>query len=645
MMKRNIFFTALAAFVLAVFACRMPDASLKNALPELSPAEIYELCKGQSISTYGWADQANFGAGLRYADPTLNPAGENQAYLLIDDATYDPDDTPQGKLAKTRAFAYAIWEGREPPDLGGAPILPNNTAHWPQAQGGSTPGSGRHDLEKFVILSGDIDLSRGDISDHDKSAYEQYAADGNNSAGGAGHSPRDYYVSSNTTLIGVDNARIKFGRIRFEGVPEGSQPNIDYIAPAGTAFPDGTIPAVTYRLGPYENIIIRNIEFWDAHGTTSQNSMRPGSGEAKNGDDAVTMGGTAPDFGNHFGTRNIWIDHCGFSDGFCWDMARNYNHDGSLDIPQGAFVTISYCEFYNHDKLMLISGGDDRFLMEARTVTLHHNYFHNTTQRTPRTRAAMIHLYNNYWDDIGVPGNTGYLLGPGRASWFIVENNYFSDDRLGTIIEFYDPIHPTYGTDGELYDFDIADSQHNGGAPRHPWLSPYKAPVLVNGVFLEGRKWDPKTNPINSREITNTNMRDEAAGWQAAMTLKYPPYDISVPRRNLFSKVWWGKGNYPGAIDFSKRGNHWSVNSPTVIEDIEHRILTEESDLDTDGVWDTFWAPPYRYKSNMETAASLPLSVPRQAGSGKKIVGSAASSTGFELSGESIWRMVSPHTW
>jgi pectate lyase len=641
---------ASAALVLMCLSCEFVTGSPETNAETLSPAQIYEACKGKAVTTYGWADAAL--TGMRYANPELNAAAGNgldwdgnpvqQSYILIDDATYDPGNTPQGKLAKTRAFAYAVWEGRLPPPVpGGGDIEPNTAAHWPtwhSANATAAGGSARHDLEKFIIVSGDIDLSRGDITDADKSAYEQYNFDGNQAASGAGNTPRDYFISSNTTLIGIDQARIKFGRVRFEGVPEGSQYNIDYYNPAWD-YPGNTSHKNSGRLGPFENVIIRNIEFWDAHGTTSQNSMRPGSGESKNGDDAVTLGGTAPDFGNQFGTRNIWIDHCGFSDGLCWDMARNYNHDGALDIPQGAYVTISYCEFYNHDKVMLISGGDDRFLMEARTITLHHNYFHTTTQRTPRSRATMLHLYNNYWDEIGVPGNKGYLLGPGRASWYIVENNYFSDDRIGSIIEFYDPIHPTYGTDGERYDYDIGDTQHNGGRPLHPWLSPYKDPVKVNGVFLSGKKWEPQTNPLNSREITNTNMRDEAAGWQAAMTLKYPPYDFSIPRRNLFSKVWWGAGNYPAAIDFSKRGNHWSTNSPNVIDDIELRIMTEENQLDTDGVWDTFWSPPYEYKSNMEAAAALPETLPREAGSGKRFVKSA-SAAGFSLTGPSLWRMV-----
>jgi len=36
-----------------------------------------------------------------------------------------------------------------------------------------------------------------------------------------------------------------------------------------------------------------------------------------------------------------------------------------------------------------------------------------------------MHVYNNYYQDIGVEGNAGYAMGPGVNAHFIVENNYF----------------------------------------------------------------------------------------------------------------------------------------------------------------------------------------------------------------------------
>ncbi len=58
----------------------------------------------------------------------------------------------------------------------------------------------------LVILSGDVDLSDGKISDDDKSYFDKFDS---------GHvrinSDISYPISGNTTIIGKNNARIMFG--------------------------------------------------------------------------------------------------------------------------------------------------------------------------------------------------------------------------------------------------------------------------------------------------------------------------------------------------------------------------------------------------------------------------------------------------
>ena len=52
-----------------------------------------------------------------------------------------------------------------------------------------------------------------------------------------------------------------------------------------------------------------------------------------------------------------------------------------------------------------------------------------------------MHIYNNYWKDVGVDGNNGYCLGPGRNAEFIVENNFFDTVTFKTntkIVDYYD---------------------------------------------------------------------------------------------------------------------------------------------------------------------------------------------------------------
>jgi pectate lyase len=49
-----------------------------------------------------------------------------------------------------------------------------------------------------------------------------------------------------------------------------------------------------------------------------------------------------------------------------------------------------------------------------------------------------MHIYNNYYNDIGVPENRGYAMGPGVNAHFIVENNYFGSIMSGRVVDYYD---------------------------------------------------------------------------------------------------------------------------------------------------------------------------------------------------------------
>ncbi len=306
--------------------------------------------------------------------------------------------------------------------------------------------------KRLVILSGDIDLSDGKISDTDHSYFDAFSPKG----GQRVHNDIVYNISSNTTIIGKDNARVKFG---------------------GLLIPDSS------------NIIIRNITFWDAHGSTECDTKI--SPESKASADNLSIWdkkGSIP--------KNIWIDHCTFTDGTCNDMSRNYNHDGSLDISGGINVTVSYCEFTNHDKVMLVGSSDKFTSRSERKITLHHNYFHKTTQRTPRSRGTYMHIYNNAYDDIGIPENKGYMLGPGTASLYIVENNFFGS-CLGNILSCYDTTKPGTSLYSKIYAagnskdiYEIQDYYQDHFLQEKPWTIKYdyklssweeaKADVLEN---------------------------------------------------------------------------------------------------------------------------------------------------------------------
>jgi len=309
----------------------------------MTPQEIFASLKGQKITTNGWADQANSSAGLSYANPA--------SLTLIDDASY-----PDAK-AKRKAFTDAV----------------------------------NSDNAKFIIVSGDIDLGDGVISDADKLYFDAFDPSTHKRL----HGDIRFDIRSNTTIIGINNARLMFGGLNINN---------------------------------RSNVIIRNITFYDAHGSTEEDTQF--NVDSKASIDALTVQGDS---------NGVWVDHCKFTDGTCNDMLRNYNHDGSFDIPKGKNITVSWCEFTNHDKVMLVAGSDSAANAVAvdRQITLHHNYFHGTTQRMPRTRGTQMHVYNNYYNDIGIAGNTGSFMGPGWGAEFIVENNYFGP-KSGKTIEWFD---------------------------------------------------------------------------------------------------------------------------------------------------------------------------------------------------------------
>lgn len=308
-------------------------------------------------ATGGWADTAK----LSY--------GKENGKIVIDDSSY-PDP-----IAKKKAFVNALAGGKS-----------------------------------LVILSGDVDLSEGIISDTDHSYFDEFSESSHKRL----HEDIIFPVSGNKTIIGTNNARIMFG---------------------GLVIKDGA-----------SNIIIRNITFYDAHGSTEYDTKVEQHSSKKASIDALVIeyneGGSI--------SNGIWIDHCTFTDGTCEDLVRNYNHDGQFDIKAGKGITVSYCEFTNHDKVMLVAPSDKFTTSADRQITLHHNYFHNTVQRTPRSRGCQMHIYNNYYDDIGVKGNLGFCFGPGIGSKYIIENNYIGKTH-GTVLKYSDPSKAKAATLSKIY--------------------------------------------------------------------------------------------------------------------------------------------------------------------------------------------------
>jgi len=302
-------------------------------------------------------------------------SGEGMSYpdttniIVIDDSTY-----PTAK-AKLTAFTNAIASG-------------------------STTSSSVNSTAAIIVVNGEVDLSVNTITSGYtvKTWFAEFNSDGTRT-----HDDIVYDIGSNKAIIGVNGAKLSYGGLRI-------------YAKSGQ---------------PGENIIIQNIEFSDAHGSTEKSTTTDSSSKAS-ADNLVIEASGASSGVYTYVPQNIWIDHCKFSDGDCRDMIRNYNHDGAFDMKAGKNVTVSYCEFTNHDKVTLLAPSDAYTSTEQRQITFHHIYYHDTVQRTPRSRGCQLHMYNCYWDSIGFKGtddngsgsNGGFMFGPGINSQYIVENCY-----------------------------------------------------------------------------------------------------------------------------------------------------------------------------------------------------------------------------
>lgn len=202
------------------------------------------------------------------------------------------------------------------------------------------------------------------------------------------------HVGSNTSLIGVGNkALIKNGSLMLKSA---------------------------------ENIIIRNIAFEDSYDYFPQWDPNDNAGGEWNAAyDNVTL----------YSARRIWIDRCTFSDGVRPDhldrvlLGRPMQfHDGLLDIVRGSdLITVSNSHFKNHDKGNLIGNSDNRTDDAGKLrVTMHHNWFDNVKERSPRVRFGRVHVYNNlYTATADSTYSYGYSIGVGYQSQIVAQNNVF----------------------------------------------------------------------------------------------------------------------------------------------------------------------------------------------------------------------------
>ncbi len=172
------------------------------------------------------------------------------------------------------------------------------------------------------------------------------------------------------------------------------------------------------------NVIVRNLNFVDTHDCFPEWS--PGDGPTGNWNsayDSISI--------RH--ATHVWIDHNRFADERTRDelqpvyFGHRYQvHDGLVDITnESDFITVSWNQFAAHDKTLLIGNSDSATAdREHLRVTLHHNLFHGTGQRTPRVRFGKVHVYNNVYR-ADASSNFTSAWGAGTESQLYAEHNYF----------------------------------------------------------------------------------------------------------------------------------------------------------------------------------------------------------------------------
>jgi pectate lyase len=183
------------------------------------------------------------------------------------------------------------------------------------------------------------------------------------------------------------------------------------------------------------NIIVRNLTFEDTFDCFPAWSPTDGALGSWNAQyDSISLRNT-----NH-----VWVDHNTFRDRTTRDELQPnafgvlYQvHDGAFDITNASdLVTVSFNRFLDHDKVMLIGSSDSAAADRGKLrVTLHHNWYKGTGQRTPRVRFGQVDIYNNYYDLADGLGHS-YTWGVGIESAIVAENNFFSADLSVTPDQF-----------------------------------------------------------------------------------------------------------------------------------------------------------------------------------------------------------------
>jgi pectate lyase len=352
-------------------------------------------------------------------------------------ATSDRISAAALRLAREPLAAHDGWASTEGGTTGGAAAddahvaVARNRAELIAALGGDALGNGTNATPKIVFVSGRIDLS-SDPAGRSLSCAD-YADPGYDL--GAFLAAYDPAVWGRATKPAgpLEDARVRSAKRQGDQIKINIGSNTTIIGVHGARIDRGSLV-----LANVSNVIVRGVELTDAADCFP--AWDPTDGATGNWNSLY-------DLVSLTGATHVWIDHDTFSDGNNHDadqplyFGRPYQvHDGASDIIRGSdLVTVSYNDYYDHDKTMLIGSTDTPGVDVGKLrVTVHHNRFGNVLQRAPRVRFGQVDVYDNLYT--ATDDDYQYSLGAGVESSIYAENNYFrlsADVPAGNVIHYW----------------------------------------------------------------------------------------------------------------------------------------------------------------------------------------------------------------
>ncbi|MCL2804450.1 MAG: hypothetical protein FWD26_00740 [Treponema sp.] len=217
---------------------------------------------------------------------------------------------------------------------------------------------------------------------------------------------------------------------------------------------------------------------------------------------------------NHIWVHNNDLFYC--MPGSASDQKKG---DGTLDIKACDLITVSFNHFWDSGKSSLL--GNSASETPGR-VTYHHNWFNHSDSRHPLVRVHKVHLYNNFYDNVGKYG----IIARVGASVF-AERNYFQNTKKPILIS-------QQGTD-IVNGTGNAISSDNGGI------------IKAFDNFMDS--------------FSSADYRP----WSSANTIEFDAYPVTAASNNVPSSVTAKKG---GAVyDNSFLTYSYNSDSPTVGRD------------------------------------------------------------------------------